>query len=179
MKKVLDAVLVVEGKSDVAFLSNFIEAEFVTTNGSDVPDNVIEYIKEVSKSKEVIVLTDPDYPGESIRTKLDANIPNLKHAFVSKDKSIKNGKVGVAESTKEEVLKALENSFTNSSIKKGNLTTSDLVSLGLSGSSNSKELRELVCNKLHLGHTNSKSFLNRLNTLNISKDELKEIVTNG
>lgn len=179
MKKVLDAVLVVEGKSDVAFLSNFIEAEFVVTNGSDVPDNVIEYIKEVSKSKEVIVLTDPDYPGETIRTKLDANIPNLKHAFVSKDKSIKNGKVGVAESTKEEVLKALENSFTNSSIKKGNFTTSDLVSLGLSGSSNSKELRELVCNKLHLGHTNSKSFLNRLNTLNISKDELKEIVTNG
>lgn len=179
MKKILDAVLVVEGKTDVAFLSNFIEAEFVVTNGSDVPDNVIEYIKEVSKTKEVIVLTDPDYPGETIRTKLDANIPNLKHAFVSKDKSIKNGKVGVAESEKEEVLKALENSFTNSSIKKGNLTTSDLVSLGLSGSSNSKELRELVCNKLHLGHTNSKSFLNRLNTLNISKDELKEIVTHG
>ena len=57
------AILVVEGATDVAFLSSFLDAEFVTTNGSDVPRETIEYLKEAVKRKNVVVLTDPDYPG--------------------------------------------------------------------------------------------------------------------
>ena len=37
MKYFVDGIIVVEGISDVAFLSEFIEAEFVTTNGSEIP----------------------------------------------------------------------------------------------------------------------------------------------
>ena len=33
MKKQIKGILVVEGKSDVAFLTNYIDAEFVITNG--------------------------------------------------------------------------------------------------------------------------------------------------
>ena len=81
----IDGVIVVEGKSDVAFLSNFIEAEFVTTNGSEIPDSTIEYLKEISGKSSIYVLTDPDSPGEKIRAKLNENIPNLKHCFVKKE----------------------------------------------------------------------------------------------
>ena len=84
MKKTLDAILVVEGKTDVAFLSNYIDAEFVITNGSDVPPKTIEYLKEASKNREIIVLTDPDFPGKKIRDTLDKEIPNLKHCFIDK-----------------------------------------------------------------------------------------------
>ncbi len=179
MKKSLNAVLVVEGKSDVSFLSSFIDAEFVITNGFALPKETIEYLKTISASKEIIVLTDPDFPGKNIRTKLDEQIPNLKHCFVSKEVSIKHGKVGVAESTKEEVLNALENCFVAKRDPLGTLTTSDLYELGLLGNPDSSYLRNKVSEQLHIGHTNAKLFLHRVNSLNISFDELKGMIQNG
>ena len=49
----IDGVIVVEGKSDVAFLSNFIDSEFVVTNGSEVSKDTIEYVKKASESKPI------------------------------------------------------------------------------------------------------------------------------
>ena len=172
----IDGVIVVEGKSDVAFLSNFIEAEFVTTNGSEIPDSTIEYLKEISSKSQIYVLTDPDSPGEKIRAKLNENIPNLKHCFVKKENSIKKGKVGVAESTKEEILEALKNAITSIDSKKNNIDMSDLSSLGLTGTPDANEKREKVANKLHLGHCNAKTFLKRLNYCDITIDELKKML---
>ena len=157
----IDGVIVVEGKSDVAFLSNFINAQ---------------YLKTLSKNKDIYVLTDPDFPGERIRKVLDENIPNLKHCFVSKDKSIKNGKVGVAESSVEEVTNALKNAITSKTTNLGEITMSDLVNLGLSGSENSDENRKKVAEHFHLGYSNSKTFLKRLNYCNITIEEIKKIL---
>ena len=172
----IDGVIVVEGKSDVAFLSNFIDSEFVITNGSEVSGDTIEYLKKASESKPIYVLTDPDYPGERIRKVLDENIPNLKHCFVKKENSIKNGKVGVAESTKEETESALKNVVTTNKESHGTLTSVDLLQLGLIGEENSQIKRDKVCEQLHLGHCTAKTFLNRLNYCNVSIDELKKIL---
>ena len=109
MKKIINAIIVVEGKSDVQFLESFIDTRFVITNGSDVPRETIEYLKELSKNNKIIVLTDPDSPGKRIRDILNNEIPNLFHAYVDKKECIKKHKVGVAESNKEHILKVLEN----------------------------------------------------------------------
>ena len=178
MKKIIKGVLVVEGKSDVAFLENYIDAEFVITNGSDVPESTIEYLKELAKTKEIIVLTDPDYPGKQIRTKLDKEIPNLKHCFISKERAIAHGKVGVAEADIEEVLNSLEHLFTNEKDQKGYLTANDMYELGLSGNENSEILREKISKHFHLGHNNSKSLLKKLNTLCISKEDIIKALEN-
>ena len=45
-KLFVDGVIVVEGKSDVTFLQEFVDAIFVTTNGSEISKETIEYIKE-------------------------------------------------------------------------------------------------------------------------------------
>ena len=176
MKKHIDGVLVVEGKSDVSFLSNYLDAEFVITNGSDIPSSTIEYLKEVSLTKKIYVLTDPDSPGKRIRDVLDQNIPNLNHCFISKEQAIKNGKVGVAESNIDEVLEALKNAITVDKTKTKTITTQDLYDLGLIGQNNSNELRELVSKKLHLGFCNGKTLLKRLNYLMISKEDLKKLL---
>ena len=176
MKKQLNGILVVEGKSDVAFLSNYIDAEFVTTNGSETSKKTIEYLKEASKTKEIYVLTDPDSPGKRIRDVLDANIPNLKHCFISKENSIKHNKVGVAEGDINEILESLSFALVTNKENVGNLTMNDLVELGLSGTSESLQKRGLVSKKLHIGFCNSKTFLKRLNYLGISKDELKKLL---
>lgn len=173
MKRIINGIIVVEGKSDVAFLSEFLEAEFVITNGSEIPGKTIEYLKNSQKKRDIFVLTDPDSPGKKIRDKLDENIPNLKHCFVRKENSIKHNKVGVAESTKEEVLEALENYLQTSKNKIGSVTHSDLVNIGLEGDDNSEEKRLKVIEKLHLGYCNAKTFLKRINYANVSIEEIK------
>ena len=173
MKKKLGGILIVEGKTDVAFLSTFIEAEFVTTNGSEIPEKTIEYLRNSSQNRDIFVLTDPDSPGKRIRDVLDQKIPNLKHCFVSKEKSIKNSKVGVAESTKEEVLKALSSFVETNPSKVSNITPSDLVKLGLVGDENSLNKRNKVCEKFQLGFCNAKTFLKRVNYSGLSIEDIK------
>ena len=63
-------VIVVEGKTDVATLSNIIKAEFIITNGFEISEETIELIEKVNKTKGVILFLDPDGPGEKIRMKI-------------------------------------------------------------------------------------------------------------
>ena len=176
MKTKCNAVIVVEGKSDVQFLESFLDAEFIITNGSEVSRETIEYIRSLSMIKKVIVLTDPDSPGKRIRDILDANIPNLSHAFVKKNKCIKKNKVGVAESSKEHILEAINNLLEKDDLVYGTLTMSDLYILDLCGKNYSNTLRSNVMNELHLGYGNAKTMLKRLNSMNISYDELKKVI---
>ena len=173
MKKIVNGIIVVEGITDVAFLSQFIDAEFVTTNGSDVPQKTIEYLKKSSEKRDIFVLTDPDSPGKKIRDTLDQNIPNLKHRFVSKENSIKNNKVGVAESTKEEVLNALDKYIETNKDQIGSISRADLNRLGLEGDVDSSLKREKVINKFHLGHCNAKTFLKRINYSSLTIEDIK------
>lgn len=177
MEKVkLDYVIVCEGKSDQAFLQSFIDTIFVTTNGSDVPRETIEYIRQLSKTRQIVVLTDPDFPGKQIRDKLDANIPGLHHAFMPKEKCIKHGKVGVAESDRETVLLALSKIVSApSSSSSGWLSMSDLFDLGLVGEGSEKR-RKMVQEKLGIGFCNAKTTLKRLNSLNVNRSQLEEIL---
>lgn len=174
MKERIDGIVVVEGKTDVAFLSSFLDTEFVITNGSEISEKTIDYLKKSSENRDIFVLTDPDFPGKKIRDTLDLAIPNLKHCFVSKENSIKHNKVGVAESTKDEVLSALKNYLVIKKNSTAKINTSDLYRLGLVGKEDSSQKRMNLCNKLHLGFCNAKTFLQRLNSSNISIKELEE-----
>lgn len=174
MKEQINGIIVVEGKSDVSFLSSFIDAEFVITNGSEISAKTIEYLKKCSENRDIFVLTDPDYPGKRIRDVLDQNIPNLKHCFVNKENSIKHNKVGVAESTKEEVLKALNNYLKQGKNRTGDVKADDLYVLGLVGREDSADKRDKICRKFNLGFCNAKTFLQRINYSGISLEEIKE-----
>jgi len=173
MKYFINGIVVVEGITDVAFLSEFIDAEFVTTNGSEIPQKTIEYLKKSSQNRDIFVLTDPDSSGKRIRDILDQYIPNLKHCFISKEKAIKKNKVGVAESNKDEVIEAIKKYVETKKENNGGVTNSDLVMLGLVGSDDSSLKRQKVIEKYHLGHCNAKTFLKRINYSNITLDEIK------
>ena len=169
-------LIVVEGATDKAFLLSFLDAEIVITNGSEVSRGTIEYVKEAIKTRDVVVLTDPDSPGKKIRDTLDQNVPGLLHAFVPKEVSIKHHKVGVAESTKDAVLEALDHLTPSKTTKKGNLTMSDFLDLGLMGGPQAAEKRNLLSKKYHLGFGNAKTLLQRANAVGLSKEELEEAI---
>lgn len=167
------AVIVVEGKSDRDLIESFMDADIITTNGSAVSRETINYIKEVKKVRDVVVLTDPDAPGKRIRDVLDANINGLLHAYVPKEKCIKHHKVGVAESNKDVILEALSHLIPSSNVKEPQITVSDLYDLGLISGDEAKKKREILNKKLHLGYTNGKSLLKRANALGLTRKDLE------
>lgn len=168
--------IVVEGKTDLDLLSQFLDCEIITTNGSEISRKTIDYIKEIKKRKKVVVLTDPDAPGKRIRDILNENIEGLDNAYLPKDKCIKKHKVGVAECDKETILEALEHLIPgDTSSAESDLTQSDLLEFGLVGGPDSSSKREDLEKRLHLGHTNGKTLLKRLHSLGISRKELEKI----
>ena len=175
-KTEIDAVIVVEGKSDVLFLETFIKPiDFIITNGSEISKDTLNTIKEYSKKYKIVILTDPDYPGKKIRNTINENIENCYNAFVSKEVSIKKNKVGVAESTKEEVSKSLQNLHLFSiSLQNPTILLSDLARWGYLNI-NQKEFRDCISKKYNFDIVNTKTFIKRINLLNVPiKEELEQ-----
>lgn len=181
MQKIKE-IIIVEGKHDTAFLRTFLEADFIETNGLGLNDSTKEMIESLYKQGyEFIVLTDPDFPGERIRKEIQELVPNCKHAFVRKKESISKNKkkVGVEHTTKEEVLNALENLITYEQ-KEEEITRTDLINLGLVGTTNSACLRTKIEEEFMMGHGSSKTFLKRINLIKKDKEyllkKMKEII---
>ena len=175
----LNELIVVEGKTDIDFLSSFIEADFYSVNGSAISSKDISFLKEIEKNRPIIILTDPDFPGKKIREILNSNLTNVYNAYVRKEFSIKNHKVGVAESTTNEVLLALNNLKKFETNVNSDLTMNDLYALNLNGSKNSKQLRKTICDYLHIEYLNAKQLLKKLKMLGLNKNDLMEIIKNA
>ena len=169
MKIFLDGVLVVEGKEDASYLSNYISSEIVTTNGFEIPNETFSYLKD----KKVIVLTDPDEAGLKIRKKLNELLPDSNNVEVDVKKCVRNVKNGVAECDIDEVLTKLKPYIVDQVDTESDITLSDLYDLGLM---NNKGLREQVCLKLKLGKCNAKTMYKRLLNNNIKLKKLCEIM---
>ncbi len=172
----LRPVIVVEGKTDVQFLSSFVKADFVEVNGSAISRETISYISTLARTRRVVVLTDPDGPGKRIRKVLDEAVPGLAHAFVPKERCIRGKKVGIAESDKESVLLALENVVPGEEAPLSDLDEASLFRLGLLGQHDSARLRKTLGEKLHIGEANGRSFLKRCRALGLMEEDLRRLL---
>ena len=163
MKKTINDVLVVEGTGDASYISAFVDAVIVTTNGYDISIDELDFLKHLPKGKKVLVLTDSDEAGIRIRKALNDKLNNIGNISVDLSKCDKNGKHGVAECDKDELLKVLE-PYAHEPAKQELLTTSDLLSIGV----DNKAKREYLAKELHLGKCNNKTLLKRINYLKIT-----------
>jgi len=109
MKKAINEVVVVEGKTDTIKLQKLFDVQTIETNGSALNQETINLIKLVAKKQGVILFLDPDYPGETIRKKLSNELIEFKQAFIKKTDMHKNAKkIGIAEATNEAIINAIE-----------------------------------------------------------------------
>ena len=171
-------VLVVEGKNDKArILAIFPDLQVITTNGSEISEETLDMIEELSKSNKIILFLDPDYPGERIRRKILERVPECENVYINKQKAIdeRKHKVGVEHASIEDIKEALSHRITFSN-KVGKLVVSDLYSLGLLGKPDSTIKRSYLAEKLHIGSPNGKTLLNRLNFLQMTYTEVEEIL---
>jgi len=168
-------VIVVEGKDDVAAVKAAVDAQTIITRGLGITKEIMQSIKRAQERCGVIVLTDPDGPGEKIRQKIQQEVPGCKHAYIYRDRRDKKCLVGVEYAQPEAIRQALkEAKATINADTIVTFTMNDLIGFGLAGHPEAQERRDMLGRLLGIGQTNAKQFLKRLNSYGISRQEVEE-----
>lgn len=169
-------VIVVEGKDDIAAVKKAVDAEVIAVNGYGINEDSMNKIREAAKRTGVIILTDPDHAGERIRRMIAKRVPDAKHAYIMREEGTKNGNVGVENADEESIIRALRNAKAVVEDKMLLFSTRDMVYFRLSGAKDSKRRRQIMGKALGIGYGNSSSFLSRLNSFKISKEEFEKAI---
>ena len=82
-------VIVVEGRDDITAVKQAVDAEVIAVGGFRINAKVIDRIKDAQKRKGVIVLTDPDFAGEKIRSIISKRVKGIKHAYIAKKMALR------------------------------------------------------------------------------------------
>ena len=161
--KRINEIVVVEGKTDSQLLKELYDVDTIETHGLGLDDKTLELIKEASKTRGVIVLTDPDYPGLRIRNQVEKYVQNCKHAFVDRKDAIGKKKLGIAEANKEAVN------------QEESISWKEFLELDIIGD---KKKRLKVYDLFHLGYGNAKTLFKRLNMVGISREMIEKELEN-
>ncbi|QDI91572.1 ribonuclease M5 [Salicibibacter halophilus] len=179
-KPVVEECIVVEGRDDTVAVQRAVQADTIETIGSSVPSHVIEKIKLAESRRGVIILTDPDYPGERIRRIVSEAVPACKHAFISKKeaKTADGKSIGIEHAQPQTIRRALEKVRKPVMHAKENteLSIEEVRAAGLLAGPDARERRALVGDHLNIGYANGKQFLKRLHIFRISRQEFQEAV---
>lgn len=166
-------VIVVEGICDEIAVKRGVNAEVIYVSGFGISKKTMNLIKNAQERCGVILLMDSDSAGDRIRKKIADNIKGVKHAYIARDKSTKNGNIGVENAKPEDIISALENAKCELNYKRNEFTEKDLFDNKLVGNENSLKRREILGDILGIGTANGKKFLSRLNSFNISREMFK------
>ena len=156
----IQQVIVVEGKSDIARVRQAVDADLIATGGYALRSAVIQDIRAAYEKRGIIILTDPDGPGEKIRSRLSVMFPEALHAFVPK-----------SDASPESIRKALDKVRILYQESSHEFHMEDLWNSGLTGAEDATGKRASVGAILGIGYGNAKQFLRRLNHFGITRKE--------
>ncbi len=171
MKMKIEEVIVVEGRDDIINLKQFVEAEIIATHGYGITEETIKKIRTANQKKGIIILTDPDFAGEKIRSRLGKLFPEAKHAFIAREDAMKGDNIGVENANGDVIKAALGKVRRYTEATDPIFQRSDLLRIGLVGEKDSATRRNQLGMLLGIGYANGKQLLNRLNGYGISREE--------
>ena len=99
--------IVVEGRDDTLAVSKAVDAIIIETHGFGLSDKTWKILDKAYRERGLIILTDPDHGGRSIRRKILNRFPGSKEAFVSTEKASKKGDVGIENAAPDDIWEAL------------------------------------------------------------------------
>lgn len=175
-KKLIKEVIVVEGRDDITAVKQAVDAELIAVGGFGINAKVIERIKEAQKRKGVIVLTDPDFAGEKIRSIIAKRVKGIKHAYIAQEDGMKGNNIGVENATPEVIIEALNRAKSSEEDRVEFYTSQDMFYFKLTGQSDSKKRRTMLGKILGIGYGNANQMLSRLNNYGITKEEFAEAI---
>jgi ribonuclease M5 len=171
-------IYVVEGKHDADKIRKILpNAICVVTNGTHITTETIELIKQYQKSYDIVLVLDPDFPGEKIRKIITNEIGICKHIYVNQQVAISKNKkkVGIEHISRVELTNILKDHIHKQDIQ-GTLSITDLYDLKLTGNEKSKQNRIIIGDYFHIGYANTKEMLRRLNAFHISYDQIQTVL---
>lgn len=192
MLKIKEAIIV-EGRYDKIKLSSIVDTSIIETGGFRVfkDREKQNLIRKIADKRGILILTDSDGAGFVIRNFLkgavppdkikNAYIPQLKGKEKRKAEASKEGLLGVEGISDQIIIEAIRKSGAtiidgDSVFRSAEITKSDLFELGLTGSDNSRQLREKLLKSLNMPtYLTTNAMLQALNCI-YSLEELKEIL---
>ncbi|MFD1393084.1 ribonuclease M5 [Lacticaseibacillus jixianensis] len=165
-------IIVVEGRDDTKRLTEaFGPIDTIETRGSAIDKETLALIKKAQATRGVIVLTDPDFPGEKIRKTISAAVPGVTHAFLPVKEAVPDhkGSLGVEHASPAALRAALAHLVTENPQATPQIPRAILAASGLLGGANARARRERLGDLLHIGYTNGKQLQKRLALFQISE----------
>ncbi len=169
-------VIVVEGKDDICAVKKAVEAEVIAVNGYGINKAAMDKIIEAEKRTGVIILTDPDFAGERIRRMISKRVPFAKHAYIMREDGNRAGNIGVENASPQVIRRALALAKAVEEERVMIFSEKDLREHKLTGHSDSKRRRQVLGARLGIGYGNSASFLSKLNSFKITREEFLQAI---
>ena len=169
-------VIVVEGRDDITAVKQAIDAEVIAVGGFGINKKVIDRIKDAQRRKGVIVLTDPDFAGEKIRSIIAKRVKGIKHAYIAQEDGIKGDDIGVENAKPEVIIEALNRAKISEEEFIETYKSEDMFFFKLTGYNDSKKRRIMLGKELGIGYGNANQMLTRLNKYSISIEEFTKAI---
>ena len=195
MIKIKEAILV-EGRYDINTLRQLVDTVILETGGFRIfkDRERLEMIRKIAARRGILILTDSDGAGCTIRSFLRGALPKeqVKHAYVPeimgkearKRHPSKEGKLGVEGMPQDILLRALQRAGATflSGTEVGEaaadkpLVKADLYALGLSGTAGSEKRRKALLAELGLPqYLSANALLDFMNAVS-NRGEVQEIL---
>ena len=154
----INEMIVVEGKSDTQNLVRAVVADTIETGGSAVNGDAIKRAQYAAKTRGVIILTDPDFNGQRIRQIMTTAVPLAKQAYITQSEG---------RAQKDNWHKSLGVEHADQQF---------LIQSGLLNGQDARKRREIVGESLHIGYTNGKQLLKRVQQFGITQAQILTVL---
>lgn len=171
-------VIVVEGLHDQTKIRRIYPDAFVIiTQGSAVDDHLIDQLKSLENTHDIILFLDSDQAGERIRRILSRSLTRARHAFIQPEKSRSKNqkKIGIEHASESMIKEALKNVITEVAETISDVDFQFLFEMKLVGHLNSQSKRKILTQKFHMGHANGKTLLYKIHRFNITRKQIVEV----
>jgi len=175
MRKRLKEVIVVEGRDDTTRLQEVFDVDTIETNGSAVNEQTLRRIAKALERRGVIVFTDPDFPGDRIRARINERVPGCKQAYLPRaDAKDKRGKIGVEHASPEAIERALGAVYETEEKQEAEVTREMILAADLIGGPAASKRRKRLGQVLAIGEPNAKQLVKRVASIRITKQEWED-----
>ena len=178
----ISEIVVVEGRDDTEAVKRAVECETIETHGFGIRPSVWQSLERAYRTKGLIILTDPDHAGDTIRNKIKERFPDSKEAFLPRRKADRDGDIGVENASPEDILAALAKARPRDEKSRADLGDAEVItwemmtSAGLTGAPDSRARRESLAEKLGISYGNAKAMCSHMNAFGITPGEFNEAV---
>lgn len=176
-KPVIREVIVVEGRDDTRRLKEAVICDTIETNGSAINESILNEIGVALETRGAIVFTDPDFPGQKIRNTIIERFPNIKEAFMPREKAIAKKGLGIEHASVTDIQKSLASVVTSREVRSGHITVQDMTRWHLSGVNDARQRREYLTEALNIGYANASQLRNKLNRYQIDHERVEKILS--